>query len=354
MRLSTISSVIKVAAAIPHVSSSISLVPSPRPAYTNQTADVLAVGHAVRNLTETVEFYHDLLGLVVLSNDEQYINDLAYAELTATDGATYRQATIAVPNQAWTLKFTEYAGIARTEPKQREQDPATPGLTLTVKNATEINDVIRAANVSTVNGEPVPQGTGANTTSTVWVYDPDGYMVELVQRSGPSDYFTVPEPTIQNGTGMKYIIRGQLDLTLANYTQALTFYADILKFNVTPGFEPLIGPNEYEQIGYIGSVFNISTNVTWAAVTGNCDPVTRCEYYEYDDPNRVAQIGPASDIGIGLTYYAVHDLDGILDQVRAANLTIVTTGGQPVIVSGTRSILIRDPSGYLVLLTEEL
>ncbi|KAI9679694.1 MAG: hypothetical protein M1822_007300 [Bathelium mastoideum] len=332
---------------------SATLIPPPLAAYSNQTADVVAVGHAVRNLTATLQFYSTLLELVVLSRDENFVNDSSYGSLTATSGATYRQAALAVPNQAWTLVFTEYAGVPRTEPKQREADPAVPGLTLTVKNATAINDALRAVNAPTVNGQPIPAGTGPNTTSTVWVYDPDGYLVELVQRSGPSDYFTVPPPTVTDGPGEKYVVRGQLDLTMFNYTQALTFYRDILNFNITPGFEPLIGPNEYEPLGGIGSVFNISANVTWAAVTGNCDPVTRCEYYEYDDPTRVAVIAPASDIGIGLTYYAVRDIDGVLEKIRAANLTIVTEGGEPVSVNGTRSILVRDPAGYLVLLEEE-
>ena len=333
---------------------SASLLPPPFPAYPNQTADVLAVGHAVAHLETTLQFYHGLLGLVVLDKDEDYVEDPCYGALTATQHASYKQATLAIPNQNWTLKLTEYKGLPRHEIKQREQDPADPGLTLTVKNSTAINAALAAVNASTINGKPVPTGGAAGTTSTVWVYDPDGYMVELVQRSGTSDYFTVPEPTVKDGPGMKYIVRGQLDLTMYNYTQAITFYKDILKFNITPGFSYLIGPNEYKQVGGIGSVFNISENVTWAAVTGNCDPVTRCEYYEYDDPTRVSLIFPMQDIGVGLTYYAVHDLDSIVDQIRKEDLTIVTVGGKPVVTDrGIRSIVVRDPSGYLVVLEEE-
>ncbi|KAF2651808.1 hypothetical protein K491DRAFT_681826 [Lophiostoma macrostomum CBS 122681] len=329
-----------------------SLLPPPVPAYRNLTADPVSVGHAVRNLQTTVDFYNGTLGLVLLEQTE-WRNDSAYGQLTATTGASYRQAILAIPNQHWTLTLTEYQGLERAEVKQREQDPADPGLTLTVKNSTTINNVLSGINATTVNGEPVPAGGAAGTTSTVWVYDPDGYMVELVQRSNASDYFTVPEPTVTDGPGMTYVIRGQLDLTMENYTQALTFYHDILDFDIAPGFEPLIGPDEYQQVGFIGSVFNISSNTSWAAVTGNCDPVTRCEWYEYDDPDRVALIYPVQDIGVGLTYYAVQNLDAILNEVIAANLTIVTEGGSPVVVNGMRSILIRDPAGYLVMLEEE-
>lgn len=59
--------------------------------------------------------------------------------------------------------------------------------------------------------------------------------MELVQRSGPSDYFTVSPPIVTDGPGMVFVIRGQLDLTLSNATQALTFYRDILGQNISRG-----------------------------------------------------------------------------------------------------------------------
>lgn len=186
-------------------------------------------------------------------------------------------------------------------------------------------------------------GTGPGTTSTTWVYDPDGYLVEAVQRSGPSDYFTVPQPNITDGPGMKYVIRGQLDLTLRNISDATNFYKDILGQNISAGFEPLIG---------LGSLFGIPSNSTWAATTGNCNPTTRCEYYEYDDPSRKSIIYPVQTVGVGMTTYAVSDLDAVMEKVKKADLDIITEGKTPVIIDRMRSILIRDPSGYLVRLDE--
>lgn len=332
--------------------STFALQSSAPPYPSNWTSNPISVGHAVANLTSTVRFYRDLTGLVVLSEDTEPVTDAALGQFTNTTGATYKTATIAIPNQSWTLKLTEYAGISKEGIRAREQAPAAPGLTLSIKNASLTDSVLAQVNATTVNGQPVPSGGAEGTTSTVWVYDPDNYMVELVQRSGASDYFTVPAPNITDGPGMKWVVRGQLDLTMYNYTQALTFYKGILGQNISAGFEPLIGPNEYEQIGGIGSVFNISENVTWAAVTGNCNPDTRCEYYEYDDPDRVSIIYPAQDPGVGITEYNVQDLDGILAEVKNAGLTFVTEGSVPVTVDGKRSVLIRDPSGYLVRLGE--
>ncbi|KAG8415995.1 hypothetical protein J3459_013902 [Metarhizium acridum] len=321
---------------------------------TNVTSYPTSVGHAVSDLSRTLKFYHDLLGLEILSQDSTPKVDHAYGQLTASNAVAYKTGILAIPNQSWTLKLTQYIGDNITQVvKQREQDPGAPGLTLSVKNATQVNNALRGANATTLNGQPVPEGTGEGTTSTVWVYDPDGYMVELVQRSGPSDYFTVSAPNITNGPGMKYVIRGQLDLTMANVSQALSFYRDILGQNLSAGYEPLVGPNEHAEVGGIGSVFNISSNVLWAAVTGNCDLDTRCEYFEYDDPTRRTIAYPAQVPGIGMTTYSVRNLNKLLRQVRSANLTVVTKGGSPVHIDGGSSILIRDPTGYLVRLDEK-
>lgn len=319
--------------------------------YLNLTSYPTSVGHAVADLEETLGFYHDLVGLVVLHQDEDPFDDPAYGKLTNTSTARYKRAVVAIPNQLWTLNLIEYIGLPKEKIKQREQDPGDPGLTLTVKNSSAINNALRAANITTILGEQVPEGGAEGTTSTVWVYDPDGYMVELVQRSGPSDYFTVSPPNITDGPGMEFVIRGQLDLTLSNVTQAITFYRDILGQNISRGFEPLIGPG-YDALGFVGTIFNLSTDTQWAAVTGNCDPDTRCEYYEYDAPDRVSIVYPAQYPGVGMTTYMVKGLDGIVDKVRAAGLTIVTEGNMPINVEDRRSIVIRDPSGYLVRLDE--
>lgn len=321
--------------------------------YLNLTSYPTSVGHAVADLEETLKFYHDLVGLVVLHRDEEPIDDPAYGKLTNTSTATYKTAVVAIPNQLWTLNLIEYIGLPKEQIKQREQDPGDPGLTLTVKNSSAINNALRAANITTILGEPVPEGGAEGTTSTVWVYDPDGYMVELVQRSGPSDYFTVSPPNITDGPGMEFVIRGQLDLTLSNVTQAITFYRDILGQNISRGFEPLIGPG-YDALGFVGTIFNMSADTQWAAVTGNCDPDTRCEYYEYDAPDRTSIVYPAQYPGVGITSYNVRGLDSIVEKVRAAGLTIVTEGEVPLRVDGRRSVVVRDPSGYLVRLDEEI
>lgn len=144
--------------------------------YLNLTSYPTSVGHAVADLEETLGFYHDLVGLVVLHQDEEPFDDPAYGKLTNTSAARYKTAVVAIPNQLWTLNLIEYIGLPKQQIKQREQDPADPGLTFTVKNSSAVDNALRAANITTILGEQVPEGGAEGTTSTVWVYDPDGYM----------------------------------------------------------------------------------------------------------------------------------------------------------------------------------
>lgn len=83
---------------IPHHGSSY-IIPRPNAAYRNLTSDPVGVGHAVTNLETTVQFYSELLGLVVISHDRDWRCDAAYGMLTDTAGAEYKQAVIAIPNQ---------------------------------------------------------------------------------------------------------------------------------------------------------------------------------------------------------------------------------------------------------------
>lgn len=119
-------------------------------------SDVTSIGHAVRDLEKSVSFYHDVLGLQIVSRDSVPQFDPAYGQLTATKSATYRKATIEIPNQSWSLNLIQYYGLPQSPNiKQREADPATPALTLTCKNSTAVNIALRAANVSNITGDPI-------------------------------------------------------------------------------------------------------------------------------------------------------------------------------------------------------
>ncbi|BEP12233.1 hypothetical protein acdb102_05440 [Acidothermaceae bacterium B102] len=312
--------------------------------------EVQSVGHAVKNLDTTVHFYHDVLGLEIVSEDKTFKADPAYGRLTGTVGGKYRSAVIAIPNQKFRLVLTQYAGVAKTAVgPQHHQNPGTPALTLSIKSAVVLFPRLKAAGVQTLNGQPVPDGT---TIPTVFFRDPDGYVVETAQRRADnSDWFTVPPPSVTDGPGMKYVIRGQIDLTMWSAQQAIDVYKNALGFDLNPGFPPLIGAGEYKPLGFLGMILGVPVTALWTAVTGNCDPTTRCEYFEYQDPARVTNNPDIQDPGAGLATYTTHHFLAVLSRLIAARVKVVTPGGKAVLVHGHLSIILRDPSGLLLRLT---
>jgi catechol 2,3-dioxygenase-like lactoylglutathione lyase family enzyme len=313
----------------------------------------LTVGHAVADLDRTVHFYHDVVGLELAGPvDRHPHSDPQNARLTGVDGAKVRTALLRVPNEPFLLELTEYTGVPRTAVQARHQDIGAPALTLSVKDAAAAFAALREAGTPTmVPGRSIPTPSG-DGLATVFVRDPDGYIVEFVHRT-PTDWFTVPAPTVTDGPGMRYVIRGQIDLTMATDQQALTFYRDLLGFDIAPGFPPLVGPNQHPVVpGFLAGLLGITPGSTWAAATGNCTPVTRCEYFEYDDPIRQVFNPPIQNPGAPFESIGTSDLDALLSRVKVAGLQIVTPGGRPVRVRGTESVLIRDPSGFLVRLEQ--
>lgn len=151
--------------------------------YYNLTSYLTSVGYSVVDSEETLKFYHNPVGLVVLHQDKEPFDDPAYGKLTNTSTATYRSAVVAIPRQIWNLNLVEYIGVPKEQIKQREQDPSDPGLTLTVKNSSAINDALgegrrEGARVHGKNGRPFPDLPCALPTSRP-------FSASLCQRAAP-------------------------------------------------------------------------------------------------------------------------------------------------------------------------
>ena len=311
-------------------------------------------GHAVANLDKTVHFYHDVLGLQLVRPVSPHAQpDPQYTRLTGTAGAKYRSAFFRVPNEPFLLEFTQYTGIPRKESQPTEADPGAAALTLTVKNPAAAYAALRKAHTPTLlPGGSIPTPTGTPGLVTVFVRDPDGYIVEVVHRL-PGDWFTVPPPAITDGPGMRYVIRGQLDLSVASLAPTLTFYHHLLGFDISPGFPPLAGPGLSVLPPPLASMFGITPGSEWGAETGNCTPTTRCEYYDYQDPARKTFNPAIQDPGAPIETIKTHNVHALLSRMKASHIRIVTPGHQTVTVDGTPSIIVRDPSGMLIRLQQD-
>lgn len=311
-------------------------------------------GHAVANLDKTVSFYHDVLGLQLVGPvPRRAAPDPQYATLTDTPGAKYRSAFLRVPNEPFLLEFTQYIGIPKKKVQPTEADPGAAGLTLTVKNPAAAYAALRKAHTPTLlPGGTIPTPTNPPGLVTSFVRDPDGYIVEVVHRL-PGDWFTVSPPRITNGPGMRYVIRGQLDLTVASLPPTLNFYHQILGFDINPGFPPLVGSGLSVIPPPLASMFGITPGSQWGSDTGNCTPTTRCEYYNYLDPARKTFNPAIQDPGAPIETIKTHNIEALVSRMKASGTRIVTPRHKPVTVDQRPSIIVRDPSGVLIRLQQD-
>jgi len=136
-------------------------------------------GLHVGDLERSLRFYVELLGLEVVwqrTTSEPYVQ-----RITGCAGAELHQAMLRVPGSAHHIELIDYRNVRRTP-----QDPAPPGpgsahVCLTVTDLERLYERLTAAGARALS-EPVAVPSGPNEGAlAVYVADPDGICVELVQ-----------------------------------------------------------------------------------------------------------------------------------------------------------------------------
>jgi catechol 2,3-dioxygenase-like lactoylglutathione lyase family enzyme len=75
------------------------------------------------------------------------------------------------------------------------------------------------------------------------------------------------------------------------------------------------------------------------------------ELSEFLDIPREERLANPWDPGASFLVFEVNDFGEVLRRLEAANTPVVTTGGQPMRVGARDAILVRDPDGYLLMVT---
>ena len=139
-----------------------------------------SLGVAVKDLNETIEFYKDVLGFDVTS-DESFENNHAMADLVgAPAGSEYRSASATFPGeQNARIEFYEWKGMLRTPFHLRVPDPGAGGMVMGVKNLDAIVATVKARGLPTVTPEPI---WFTDTIRDIFVQDPNGLNLELYEQ----------------------------------------------------------------------------------------------------------------------------------------------------------------------------
>jgi catechol 2,3-dioxygenase-like lactoylglutathione lyase family enzyme len=141
------------------------------------------VGLHVTSIETSLQFYRDLLGMVVRI-DSGPITDPAMLGLTATPGGSIRIVNMATASSTGAdLSLVEVSGIQRQPVVRREfHDPGSIHLAIDVDDLAGALGRLLAAGVEQVATSREVAGGGPGHARVVFVRDPDGFFVELVQR----------------------------------------------------------------------------------------------------------------------------------------------------------------------------
>jgi len=145
----------------------------------------------VSDLDKTYAFYHDALGIQLDGNVTELRKPMPGSPANQITGSpadsSFRNANTRIPGADFTFEFSELTGQTRTARHPRLQDPGASVLVLTVRDVdAALAAVTKAgAKVITLGGAPLalrPDGK----TRAVFVTDPDGFYVELLQLDAAS------------------------------------------------------------------------------------------------------------------------------------------------------------------------
>jgi catechol 2,3-dioxygenase-like lactoylglutathione lyase family enzyme len=137
------------------------------------------VGFTVFELDRSLAFYRDLLEMKVLWErvyEEAYVQTLVgYPTLRL------RCAYLQIPGSTVSLELLEYQNVPREQVELRRADPGNAHLAIAVNDLNSLCRRLKLAGVKFVS-EPVVSTAGHyRGTKTVYVLDPDGISVQLLE-----------------------------------------------------------------------------------------------------------------------------------------------------------------------------
>src|SRR5579862_2857308 len=196
---------------------------------------VRAIIHSVGNLDKTVAFYRDGLGLQPVGLGGKPLTampaprplDEDLSKFTDTHGAKFRNASFHIPGMTLDLELTEFTDTPRHAMTPHMQDPGAATLVLTVRDVDAALAGVKknGGSVLSIGGEPMKIGGEASKSRSVFVRDPDGFMLELASIQ-PLPKTTAPAES--NVTG------GRIGVTIRDTDQTMKFYHDVLGFETKP------------------------------------------------------------------------------------------------------------------------
>ena len=317
--------------------------------------DIIRAGHLGREIGDTqniIHFYADLIGLGLIGPREaarpfMVSHPLAeFAELGEDDNAynsVSRVALLPIPGTAatptgtaMTIEAIEIKGIKSRQYNPPMSDPGATYLTVIVSDLDKTLATLKSERVPVITEGDNPVELSwpgvSGQIRAVFVRDPDGYPVELMQIT-PAPASTAPAGSRVLGARVT-VVTDNLEATCRLY-QSLV--GPDFKFWLSP---QLMGDAAYQKLTHTSGQFRLAM----AMVPGS--PVIM-QFIEYTKHNKHFTRGYIQDPGTAHFLFMAKDDDLIMPRVLASHVHTLSKSNAPVFIGPTtRSFFVPDPQGF--------
>ena len=285
--------------------------------------------HAVEDLDTTLAFYRDVFGLSGMAQD---FPNPAVPLLTDAPGVTLRISMMPLPG-AMRFELTHFKGLERKPARAAYTDPGAASLVLYVRDLDAALANAKKANapIVTTGGSPIEIATAKGKARSILLRDPDGFFVQVVQEA--------PAPGAPEGN----VHRVSLAYTMESAEATARFYGGMMGVDLT-------GPSTFSKDSAFMKLIGAPEGTELRRLTGVLPgPSAYVEFTEFRGVPRTKFHLRVRDPGAPAMAVQVVNLDGMIAQMKAAGVHVISTNAQIVdFGGGTHTIFVEDPNGMNV------
>ena len=309
------------------------------PAPPGEIVGVGNFGHIVQDVDASLKLYRDAMGLEVTVT-APFAPTEAIMKMGHTEGGQSRIAVLKIPGLAMGIELIEYKDVERKAQHPNFVDAGSANVSMRVRDLDGLFakiEKVPGVKVLTAGGKPINLETPNGKLHAVFIQDPDGFVVELLDS----------QPRAGETTTGYVLSGGSFEPSVASSEASVKFYNELLGFNFKLGEKFNDNQTMASTAGAPGASFRQST----ATIPGTSVPMTLIEFK--GGPAKKALSGRTQDPGTALLQLVVKDVTALTKKLKDAGVHIVSTGGAPVEVSPTLKIaIVRDPNNMLLELVE--
>jgi catechol 2,3-dioxygenase-like lactoylglutathione lyase family enzyme len=287
--------------------------------------------HATDNVDRTLAFYTQLFG--VKAPVQAFANPNVPI-LTNSPGVTLRLSMLRLPSdepRGMGFELTEFSNVQRTAAQPRISDPGAPHMKFFVRDIAPVMTAIKAANapILTKGGAPVKIQSPLGPATAIFVRDPDGYLVEVLQVTPPA------------GAAEGNLIGSMPGETVGDMNVSMKFWRDTLGLPAT-GDQQF--SNDKAMLDLMGLPDGAEYRVAGGLIPGSR---VRMEFIE------IRNAGPKTPFSLrvpdpGSSGFAIRvaEIEKLLPRLKAMGVPVISKDGALVEWDArTRNVFVKDPDG---------